>query len=256
MLANLRLLAAGRGLAVAFSGGVDSRFLCHAALAAGVDVLAVHARGAHMPERESRYAEAWAARRSLPLRTLEADVLALPEVAGNSRERCYHCKRHMLGLLGRHAGERVLCDGTNADDLAAHRPGLRALREAGVRSPLAEAGLGKTAIRALGAATGLEAPQQPARPCLLTRLAYGMPAQAALLRRAEAAEAALEALGLKDFRLRLTPAPVVQVVSLPEDLGASILETLVEHGFSGARLLVENQISGFFDRPQCRVKRH
>lgn len=248
LLEHLQGLATGKGLCIALSGGLDSRFVCHAALHAGVDVHAVHVAGTHIPHTESAWAQAWAARVGLPLAVIRADVLTLDGVRDNSRERCYYCKRYVFGVLRESAGNRVLCDGTNADDLGTYRPGLRALQEAGVRSPLAEAGLRKADIRAIAAATGMEHPQQAARPCLLTRLAYGMTPDAATLARIEAAEAALEALGLRDFRLRLTPEPVLQTLPLDAQVRNAVVDLLAQHGFVKTPLLEEAQLSGFYDR--------
>lgn len=255
-------------LAVALSGGLDSRFLCHMALASGCDVLALHGEGPHVPEEESAAARAWAQSRGLRLITFVHDPLALPEVAANSRERCYACKRALIGGMRATltvAGEagRALCDGGNADDQRAFRPGLRAVAEAGVRSPLAEAGLTKAAIRELARATGLDRPEQAARPCLLTRLAYGMRPDAALLARVAAAEAALAALdaadreaygaagGFGDFRLRLTPEPVLQCARLPERLAPAAEAVLAEQGFAPFSVVTGGTVSGFFDaRPR------
>lgn len=248
------LLPALRGwpLAVAFSGGLDSRFLCFALRRAGCDVLALHAAGPHVPQAESVAARRWARTQGLPLLEVRHDPLSLPEVAANSRERCHACKRALMRRL-REAlavagGCRILCDGSNADDLIAFRPGQRAVREAGVLSPLALAGLNKQDLRRLGAAWGLDDPQQAARPCLLTRLAYGMHPEPALLARLAAAEADLAALpGLGDFRLRLTPAPLLQAATLPAALLPRLRQVLEAHGFGGAGM-VEGAVSGFFDR--------
>ena len=172
--------------------------------------------------------------------------------AVNSRERCYACKRALMRrlreALAAAGGCRILCDGSNADDLTAFRPGQRAVREAGVLSPLALAGLHKQELRDLGAAWGLDDPQQAARPCLLTRLAYGMHPEPVLLARLAAAEADLAALpGLGDFRLRLTPEPVLQAAVLPDGLRPQVRQVLDAHGFGGAGM-VEGAVSGFFDR--------
>ena len=254
-------------LAVAFSGGLDSRFLCHAARLCGCDVLALHARGPHIPPEESARAAQWARDNGLPLLTLDFDPLSLPEVSINSRERCYGCKKGLIAALRevlreRRAGEgsdRLLCDGSNADDLRAFRPGLRALAEAWVRSPLAEAGLGKPAIRALAASTGLDRPEQKARPCLLPRLAYGLAPDAALLARLARAEAALaqlpapdddaDASALGDFRLRLRPAPLLQVTRPPGALRPLVDEILAGHGFAPCEICETSGVSGFFDAP-------
>ena len=261
-------------VAVAFSGGLDSRFLCHAALLCGCDVLAVHVYGPHIPPQESDGAAAWARERGLRLHMAQFDPLALAEVETNSPQRCYGCKTGLVALLRGElapmaAGpDRVLCDGTNADDLQAYRPGLRALEEGRVRSPLAEAGLSKAQVREAARATGLDRPWQRARPCLLTRLAYGMRPEADTLARLAAAEADLAALGtivaaqgaphgaeleegsvgaLGDFRLRLTPEPVLQAEKLPEDLLPEVQNILIGHGFWPCRLEAGGNISGFYD---------
>ena len=242
-------------MAVAYSGGLDSRFLCHAALLLGCDVLAVHVFGPHIPPQESAGATAWAQQRGLPLHTARFDPLALPEVDTNSPQRCYGCKTGLVNLLraelaamtGQGQG-RVLCDGTNADDLLAYRPGLRALEEGRVRSPLAEAGLSKAAIREAARATGLDRPEQRARPCLLTRMTYGMRPDAATLARLAAAEEELAAAGpLGDFRLRLTPEPVLQAENLPDTLRQQVQGILQSHGFWPCKMEIGGSISGFYD---------
>ena len=250
-----RVLGGLPRMAVAYSGGLDSRFLCHAALLCGCDVLAVHVSGPHIPAQESAGATAWAQQRGLPLRTARFDPLALPEVATNSPQRCYDCKTGLVHLL---RGElaalacegqgHVLCDGTNADDLQAYRPGLRALEEGCVRSPLAEAGLSKAAIREAARATGLDRPDQRARPCLLTRMAYGMRPDAPTLARLAAAEDDLAKAGpLGDFRLRLTPEAVLQAESMPDSLRQQVQNILQRHGFSPCKMEIGGRVSGFYD---------
>ena len=129
------------GIAVAYSGGLDSRFLIHMARRAGLDVRALHIRGPHIPAREHRYAVQWAADCGVPLTVIERDPLGMPELQNNPKDRCYHCKKAVFTALREAAGELPLCDGTNASDLGEYRPGLRALRELDIRSPLAEAGI-------------------------------------------------------------------------------------------------------------------
>ena len=244
-------------LAVALSGGVDSRFLCHAARIAGCDVIALHARGPHIPPEESAYACRWADKQNIPLLLVDFDPLALPGVDNNSRERCYSCKKELFSLFAATLGQygtagRTLCDGSNADDAKLYRPGQRALREARVRSPLAEAAFTKADIRATGAATGMEWAGQKARPCLLTRLEYGLAPNAAVLARLSAAEGALEAVlqedGECDFRLRLTPAPLLQTTTpLPLKLRETARTILGQYGFAPCFLHVSKHVSGFFD---------
>lgn len=272
-LAWLRAEGAQKGLAVAFSGGLDSRFLVHMALLAKIPVLALHAQGPHMARSESLWARTWAQKVGLPLQIVDFQPLTLEGVRDNSPQRCYLCKQALIRCLqtalagnvaqaspasGIAADTRpnaaivrrawLLCDGTNADDLQAHRPGLRALQEAGVRSPLAECGISKTQIRQWAQQTGLENPQQKARPCLLTRLAYGVQVQTEILERIAAAEDALALVGLQDFRLRLTPAPLLQSLPLTAAQRSAARTLLQRHGFSNAHILEEEVIGGFFDR--------
>ena len=261
-LKKLRACLRGQPLALAFSGGLDSRFLAFVARQCGADMLLLHACGPHVPPAETACALRWAARQGLPLVQVAYDPLSLPGVAENSRERCYCCKS---GLFARLADElaargerRRLCDGTHADDLLRFRPGLRALREAGIWSPLAACGMGKEDIRRAAVALGMDDPEQKARPCLLTRLAYGLAPDAATLRAVAAAEQAvadvLAGSGMSagqpaDFRLRLTPLPVLQCTPLTAAGRETVLTALAARGFPDAILREEADISGFFDRP-------
>ncbi len=249
MLKTLYRHLQGSPLAVAYSGGLDSRFLAYMAQKAGCDVVLFHVTGSHVPKEESAFAQEWAQSVALPLQLFSMDVTALEHVKDNTERRCYYCKKHVFQLLQQEALRqgRILCDGTNADDLQSHRPGLQALTEEEVWSPLAACGLSKAHIRAFAKETKLSMPEQKARPCLLTRLAYGMPVTAHILQNIEGAEKALTQAGLTDFRLRLTPAPVLQ--SIPHEISTQTLHTiLAEYGFSSVQMLVQEQISGFFDK--------
>lgn len=272
--ALLRRLREGPPLALAYSGGLDSRFLAHACLLAGTPPRLLHVTGPHVAAAESRAAFAWAESRGLAVEAAVCDPLSLPEVRAGGRERCYACKRLMFeGLLRRLEGDaegRALCDGGNASDLTAYRPGIRALRELGVRSPLAEAGLAKDDIRALARQSGLERPEQAARPCLLTRFDYGLEPRAPLLEALAGAEAAVEELfahngiPLPDFRLRLTAvvpgadprAPGSYAAELhlgappSGELRRHMQKTLAAHGFVNISFVVSHAVSGHFDRPQ------
>ena len=219
------LLARYSPLVLAFSGGLDSRFLAHTAALwshEGVALHLFHIAGPHVPEEETLAARQWAEARGLPLLLLPVNPLALERVRSNSPQRCYHCKTELFSRLREavnnhpELGAYTICDGTNADDCSMYRPGLRALEELGIRSPLAEAGIGKPLIRSLGRTLGLDNPEQTARPCLLTRFAYDVPASPAAVQALAVAEASIAALlarwagaegkgrVLPDFRLRLT----------------------------------------------------
>ena len=256
--ALLDRLATMPELAVALSGGLDSRFLTHAALLAGCRVTALHITGPHMPPRETAEARRWATARGATFVTVPLNPLSIPAIAAGDRERCYHCKHAAFTTLLAAAAPLPLCDGTNADDLTAHRPGLRALRELSIRSPLAEAGLAKADIRELAVRTGMDRPDQAARPCLLTRLAYGMRPDADTLARLAAAEGELEDLGLWDFRLRLAPDGPPRLQIGPGHAAAEhaaglpardvLLRLLARHGFDDATVDADGPVSGYFDR--------
>lgn len=266
LLAIMRRHLRERGrtaVAVAYSGGVDSRFLCHALLRAGLDVLGLHARGPHVPEAETRQARSRARDMGLPLLEVDFQPLEIPDVRANGPRRCYFCKAALMRCLREAlarreaAGDppRLLCDGSNADDMASSRPGLQALKEAAILSPLAEAGFSKKALRAEGAATGLEDPQQAARPCLLTRFAYGVQPTETALRRLAAAEEALAELKspdgrplLGDFRVRLTPEPLVQAQHLPVGSLSHVDAVMSRCGLAPWKSQEEAVISGLYDR--------
>ncbi len=247
--AYLRELTTENPLALAYSGGLDSRFLAHAAQQAHCDIILYHATGPHIPQEESDFALSWAEQQSMALHVFVVDVCQLEQVCNNNKKRCYYCKKHLLALFTKKAASQGcrVCDGTNADDMQAYRPGLQALQEENILSPLAACGLHKKHIRALAKSTGLSWPEQKARPCLLTRFAYDMPVSSAMLTRVAHAERALARAGLEDFRLRLTPAPVLQTVAHQVD-EAVLHALLAEYGFASVQIHVEECISGFFDK--------
>ena len=193
-------------LALAFSGGTDSSYLLYAALACGCDVTAYYARSAFQPEFERADARRLAEQLGARLREIELDVLADETVRRNPADRCYHCKRRIFSALLERAaadGRDVVIDGTNASDDADDRPGMRALRELRVLSPLRLCGITKAQVREYSREAGLFTWDKPAYACLATRVPAGMPITAELLGRVEASEAALFALGFTDFRVRV-----------------------------------------------------
>ena len=192
--------------ALALSGGVDSALLCWAAGRWGSGWQAFFVHSAFQPAFERSDARALAQQCGVPLTVLEADVLSLPAVAANPPDRCYHCKQAIFSAIleaAKAAGLPLVIDGTNASDDASDRPGMRALRELEVRSPLRECGLTKAEIRAQSKKAGLFTWNKPAYACLATRIPTGTAITAGDLERVEAAEGALFALGFTDFRVRL-----------------------------------------------------
>ena len=192
--------------AVAFSGGVDSAFLLWAAAHYGCDVRAYYVKTAFQPQFELEDARRLAEELSVPMTVVEADILAVPEAAANGPRRCYYCKRALFSLVREAAvgdGYTLLLDGTNASDDAGDRPGMQALRELAVRSPLRECGLTKAQVRELSRQAGLFTWNKPAYACLATRVPCGTPITAERLNRVERAESALAAMGFRDFRVRL-----------------------------------------------------
>lgn len=193
-------------LALAFSGGVDSAYLLYAALRAKADVRAYYVKSAFQPQFELDDALRLARELNAPMRVLELDALADKRVASNPADRCYHCKRRIFRAIADAAaqdGYALLMDGTNASDDAGDRPGMRALREMQVRSPLRECGLTKADIRRLSREAGLFTWNKPAYACLATRIPTGEEITEDKLQATEAAERFLSGLGFSDFRVRL-----------------------------------------------------
>ncbi|MEG1683819.1 MAG: ATP-dependent sacrificial sulfur transferase LarE [Oscillospiraceae bacterium] len=192
--------------ALAFSGGVDSAYLLYAGLRCQADVRPYFVKTVFQPEFELRDAQRLCRELEIPLTVLELDILALPGIGDNPANRCYGCKTAMLGLLRQRAaadGYSLLLDGTNASDRGENRPGMRALTELQIQSPLRDCGLTKAEIRRLSREAGLFTGDKPAYACLATRIPTEEPITAELLARIEAAEDCLSALGFSDFRVRV-----------------------------------------------------
>jgi pyridinium-3,5-biscarboxylic acid mononucleotide sulfurtransferase len=201
-------LRARRRVAIGFSGGVDSAYLAVAArrTLGAENVLAIIGRSASYP------AEQWATARrvadSFDVEVLELDTDEMndPRYAANPANRCYFCKTELWGKLVPAAAARgfdTVVDGTNADDVGGYRPGMQAARENTVASPLADVGFSKEEIRARSRALGLPTWQQPASPCLSSRLPYGTSVTPERLRLIERAERAVRDLGVSgDMRVR------------------------------------------------------
>ena len=192
--------------AVAFSGGVDSAYLLWAARQCGADIRAYYVKTQFQPAFELADAQRLAQEIGVPMTVLRQDALASETVAQNPADRCYYCKQGIFtGILQAAAadGYTLVLDGTNASDDADDRPGMRALRELRVRSPLRECGLSKDEIRARSRQAGLFTWKKPAYACLATRIPTGQRITAELLGKIERAEDFLFSLGFTDFRVRI-----------------------------------------------------
>jgi pyridinium-3,5-biscarboxylic acid mononucleotide sulfurtransferase len=194
------------GCVIGFSGGVDSTYLfAVAARVLGERALAVTATSEIHAPRELEEAKDLAASIGGRHRIIAVEALAIPSVADNAEDRCYHCKKGVFGKLRQLAAEEGLpyvADGSNVDDRGDYRPGRRAVEELGVRSPLEEAGLAKADIRELSRALDLPTWNKPSFACLASRFPYGFKLTAENLAAVGRAEEALQDLGLRTLRVR------------------------------------------------------
>ena len=248
---------------IAYSGGVDSALV--AALAAeqlGERALAVTgvspALAPHLRSEAAQQAQ-WLALRQQEVATAE---LADPAYASNPTDRCYACKRQLHSLLAplaAAAGAAVVVDGVNRDDLGDHRPGIAAAREAGVRSPLAEAGIDKAGVRQLSRALGLPWWDKPAQPCLASRFPYGEAITASRLQRVAAAEAWLRERGWRQLRVRcqgdtarieLGGGELERLLLdlQQEGLRQELVQAFLQLGFTAVGLDLEGLVSGKLNR--------
>lgn len=201
-----RFFDENRRVALAFSGGCDSALLLYAAKACGAEPGVYYVKTPFQPEFELADAKKLVDELGCDMRVLELNVLVDDNIRMNPADRCYHCKQRLFSAIleaARADAYTTVMDGTNASDDAADRPGMKALREMGVRSPLRECGLTKAQVRMLSKEAGLFTWNKPAYACLATRIPAGTAITAEALGKIERAEAALCAMGFSDFRVRL-----------------------------------------------------
>lgn len=248
------LLEGFGSVCIGYSGGVDSVFLSKVALdVLGPDrVLAVTGLSDSYPGVQHEMALECVRRFGIPHLEVRTHELDDPDYAANSSNRCYFCKSELwsrLTALAAEKGYAVVLDGSNADDVGDHRPGMKAARELGVRSPLLEAGLTKSEIRKLSHRLGLPTWDQPAAPCLASRIPYGISVTPERLRQVEDAETVLRGYGFREFRVRhhgdfarleVSPGELERAI----DLAGSLARRIGELGFDRVLLDLEGYRRG------------
>lgn len=197
-------------ICVAFSGGVDSSLLLvmadMMAKKSGTKVYAITADTLLHPKADLENAKKVLETTACIHCVLKIDELTVPEMKENPKDRCYLCKKELYTKMLHFAKEkkcRWLLDGTNEDDLHVYRPGLRAVRELGVISPLADLGITKREVRSFADKYGISVAHRPSAPCLATRLPYGARLDFALLAEIDAAERKMQAMGYENVRIRV-----------------------------------------------------
>jgi len=246
-----------KSFVVAFSGGVDSSFLLYSAHSIGnLKVLAVTLRTPYIPSREISEALEFTDTYAINHRIIDLEV---PEIIKhNPVERCYLCKKILFTRIvetARENGYQYVIDGTNADDTKDYRPGLQALKEMGIRSPLSEAGLTKKDIREHMKDAGLSLWDKPAMACLLTRIPYDTEISPEMLRMIEEGEFFLFNKGYPGTRIRIH-GDIARIECLPDYLGKIvnnperelIVSGLKKIGFRYISLDLEGYRSGSMDR--------
>ena len=242
-------LAGFDSLAIAFSGGVDSTFLLYCARQAlGEKAGAFMVRSSLSPRWEQEEARAFCQAQGIPLTWVDFDPLASPAFCENPPDRCYRCKTLLLGTLQQAAlaaGYAQVAEGSNLDDLGDYRPGLKAVAELGVYSPLREAGLTKAHIRQLAREFGLAVWNKPAYACLAGRIPYGERIDAQKLAMIEGAEAVLLRMGFRQVRVRLQ-GNTARIEVLAEDiekrLGIETRATILGHVQRGGNPTVYDRV--------------
>lgn len=192
--------------ALGFSGGVDSSYLLYAAKTCEVDVHAYFVKSQFQPQFELDDAQRIALEINAELKIIPVDILTSDLVKANPADRCYHCKQRIFSVITAQAsvdGYTLLMDGSNASDDESDRPGMRALAELQVRSPLREAGLTKNQVRAYSHQAGLFTWDKPDYACLATRVPAGTALDGNTLSKIENAESILAQMGFVNFRLRV-----------------------------------------------------
>lgn len=245
-------------IVLAFSGGVDSALLLKIASSLRKDendVVAMFFKAPSSTEEDLVNAKNLAEEMGVKLFIKDVDIFVDDHIVNNSKDRCYHCKSHLFKQaikLKDDLGYGYVIDGTNTDDHKVYRPGLMALRDLGVVSPLNMAGFSKQMVRALADELNISVAKRPSAPCLLTRFPYGTKITPAKLDRLEKAEAFIRDLGFIKFRVR-DHSNIARIELTPEDFMAfiekrdQVIKEFKNLGFSYVTLDLEGFRSGSMD---------
>lgn len=233
-------------VAVAFSGGVDSTFLLKTAKdVLGENAIAITMKLRSFPQHEYEDCIKFCQRENIFQVVLEFDELKIPGFAYNPENRCYLCKKELFSKMKESAvqhGNAILVEGSNVDDMGDYRPGMQAIKELSVKSPLKDAGLSKQDIRDLSKMLGLPTWEKPSFACLSTRFPYGETISEERLRRVEAAENILFHYGITQTRVRCHN-DLARIELLPEDFPVIMEETVRKNVVTALKALGFSYVS-------------
>lgn len=190
-----------QGICLAFSGGIDSTLLLY--LCKGLNTTAVTFKSVFQTDEEIHATKDLCKVYGVPQKIIEYYPLDNPIIKNNPKDRCYHCKKLFFSKLKDFAGKKIVIDGTNADDLKTYRPGIEALKELKILSPLAEFGITKEEIREFAKISGIKIYDKPSTPCLATRFPYGTELNETVLNIAKKGEEILKYYGFNNCRFRI-----------------------------------------------------
>ena len=239
-----------QGICLAFSGGIDSTVLLF--LCKDFDTTAVTFKSVFQSDEEIEEAKKLCQFYGVKQNIIEYYPLENELIKNNPKDRCYHCKKLFFSKLKEFAQKRIIIDGTNSDDLKVFRPGLKALKELGITSPLAEFGITKQEIREFAKQAGIKIFDKPSTPCIATRFPYGTTLSEDLINKVKAGENLLKATGFSRCRLRLHQ-DIARIEIPSEDfytfleIKDKIVKDMKELGFKYITLDLEGLRSGSMD---------